>query len=190
MTQEVEEAPEIVKKTEPKKEIKKPAVVVTPPKKPEPPKPVVNESALYKPKKSGSEGVTGSPGDQGIEEGSLYSKNRGNTMGSGDHGDGTGSTGTGGPGGQGYSFSLAGRGMRVPPQINDQSQEQGKVVIDITVDKNGNVLTASGPGRGSTTTSSNLLRKARESALKTKFSPSAQGVEEQRGTITFVFILR
>lgn len=190
MTQELEDAPEMAKKADPKKEVKKPPVVVTPPKKPEPPKPVVNETALYKPKKSGSEGETGKAGDQGIEEGSLYSKNHGTTMGSGDHGTGDGSHGTGGPGGKGYSFSLAGRGMRVPPKISDQSQEHGKVVIDITVDKNGNVLTASGPGRGSTTTSSNLLRKAKEAAMKTKFSPSPQGVEEQRGTITFVFILR
>jgi periplasmic protein TonB len=80
--------------------------------------------------------------------------------------------------------------MRVPPKISDQSQEQGKVVVDITVDKTGNVVTAGAPGRGSTTTSTNLVRKAKEAAMKTKFSPSAEGVEEQRGTITFVFILR
>jgi TonB family protein len=189
MTQDVEDAPEIVAKKDKKPEVKK-SPVITPPKKEVIKKPVVDETALYKPKKAGSEGETQKQGDQGIEEGSLYSKNHGNTMGSGDHGDGTGDHGDGGPGGPGYSFNLSGRGMRVAPKINDQSQEQGKVVIDITVDKNGEVLTASGPGRGSTTTSTNLVRKAKEAALKTKFSPSPQGVEEQRGTITFVFILR
>ena len=191
MTQEVEEAPEIIKKETPKKEVKKNPVVIEKPKKEVLKQPVVNENALYKPKKKGGEGETGKPGDQGIEEGSLYSKVHGKNMGTGDHGDGTGRDGTGGNGdGKGYSFNLGNRSMRVPPRITDQSQEQGKVVIDITVDKEGNVLSANGPGRGSTTTSSNLVRKAKEAAMKSKFSQSPQGVEEQRGTITFVFILR
>ena len=189
MTQDLEDAPEIAKK-EVKKEVKKTPVVITTPKKEVQKQPVVNSNAIYTKKKTGSEGETGKPGDQGIEEGSLYSKKHGNNMGSGDHGDGTGSHGNGGPGGNGYDFSLSGRSMRVPPKITDQSQEQGKVVVDITVDKNGNVVTASAPGRGSTTTSTNLVRKAKEAAMKTKFSPSPQGVEEQRGTITFAFILR
>lgn len=191
MTQEVEEAPAIAKKETPKKEIKKNTVVIEKPKKEQPKQPVVDQNALYKPKKKGGEGETGKPGDQGIEEGSLYSKTHGQNMGTGDHGTGTGNDGTGGNGdGKGYSFSLGNRSMRVPPNISDQSQEQGKVVVDITVDKLGNVLSASGPGRGSTTTSSNLVRKAKEAAMKSKFSPSPEGVEEQRGTITFVFILR
>lgn len=188
MTQEVEDAPEIAKK-EIKKEIKKAPVVITPPKKEVPKQPAVDQKAMLKPKQKGGEGETGKPGDQGIEEGSTLSKNHGKNNGSGDHGDGDGKFGSGGNG-SGYNFSLAGRSMRTPPKISDQSQEQGKVVVDITVDKNGNVVTASAPGRGSTTTSTNLVRKAKESAMKTKFSPSAQGVEEQRGTITFVFILR
>ena len=191
MTQEVEEAPEIVKKEIPKKEIKKNPVVVEKPKKEEPEPPVVDQKALFKPKKKGGEGETGKTGDQGIEEGSVYSKIHGKNMGTGDHGDGTGTDGTGGNGdGKGYSFNLGDRSMRVPPRISDQSQEQGRVVIDITVDKAGNVLSANGPGRGSTTSSSNLVRKAKDAAMKSKFSPSPQGVEEQRGTITFVFILR
>ena len=191
ITQEIEDAPEIMKKETLKKEVKKNVVVIEKPKKDVPKQPVVDESALYKPKKKGGEGETGKPGDQGIEEGSLLSKTHGKNMGSGDHGDGTGKDGNGGNGdGKGISFNLGDRSMRIPPHLSDQSQEQGKVVIDITVDKEGNVLSANGPGRGSTTTSSNLLKKAKEAALRTKFSKSPQGVEEQRGTITFVFILR
>ena len=191
LTQDVEDAPEIAKKETPKKEVKKTPVIIEKPKKEQPKQPVVDQSALYKPKKKGGEGETGKAGDQGIEEGSMMSKNHGTNMGTGDHGDGTGKDGSGGNGdGKGYSFNLGDRSMRVAPHLTDQSQEQGKVVIDITVDKAGNVLSASGPGRGSTTTSSNLVRKAKEAAMKSKFSPSPQGVEEQRGTITFVFILR
>ncbi len=186
MTQDVEEAP-VIQKKEVKKEIKK-----TPePKKPEkePVKqPVVNQNALYKPKsKTGSEGETGNPGDQGIEAGSLYSKNHGTEMGHGDHGDGDGINGNAD---KGYSFSLEGRTVRVAPKISDDSQDQGKVVVDVTVDKLGNVVNVSAPARGSTTTNGNLVRKSKEAAMKTKFSPSPKGVEEQRGTITFVFIVR
>ena len=188
LTQETEDAPEIAKKPE-KKEVKKTTVIITPPKKELPKAPTVNQQAIYKPKKNGGEGETNKPGDQGIEDGSLLVKNHGKTNGSGDHGDGPGKNGLGGNG-DGIGFSLGGRSMRVPPKINDQSQEQGLMVIDITVDKNGNVLTANGPGRGSTTSSLNLLKKAKEAAMKTKFSPSPQGVEEQRGTISFMFILR
>jgi outer membrane biosynthesis protein TonB len=74
MTQEVEDAQEIAKK-EVKKEVKKTPVTITPPKKEVPKQPTVNQSALYKPKKNGGEGETGKTGDQGIEEGSLYTKN-------------------------------------------------------------------------------------------------------------------
>mgnify|MGYP003346591612 CR=1 FL=1 len=52
--------------------------------------------------------------------------------------------------------------------VNDNSQETGIVVITITVDKNGNVISANGPARGSTTTSANLLKKSKEAAEKMK----------------------
>ncbi|NNF02312.1 MAG: TonB family protein [Bacteroidia bacterium] len=179
LTQDIEEAP-VVKKEEPRKE--------TPVKKEEekpkeevkvPEKPKVNTKALYPGSKnnqqsSGSgQGNTNTKGDQGSPDGSTNS---------------TSATGSG-KGDSGVSFNLSGRSMVQSPKIDDRSQETGKVVIDITVDKYGNVNNASGPGRGSTTTSANLYKKAREAALRAKFNPSPSGVEEQKGTITFVFIL-
>jgi outer membrane biosynthesis protein TonB len=106
-----------------------------------------------------------------------------------DGGSGGGSGGGTGPG-QGIGFDLTGRNMRSMPRLEDRSQEQGKIVIEIIVDKNGNVLRAEGPARGSTITNGTLVRKSKEAAMKAKFSPSAKGVEEQKGSITFNFILR
>jgi hypothetical protein len=74
--------------------------------------------------------------------------------------------------------------------VDDRSQEEGKIVIDIIVDKNGNVVRATDGGRGSTLNNATLKRKCKEAALKAKFSSSPAGVEEQKGTITFNFILR
>jgi outer membrane biosynthesis protein TonB len=203
LTQEDEDAPSLSAAEKPKKE-KKPEKKVTPAPvvvkeksktekkevKEEKKEPVVNANALYKGKsKQGNEGETGKPGDQGIKEGSLYSKTHGNTMGSGTHGTGDGTDGPGGKGGKGYSYSLTGRKIVQPPKIIDNSQETGKVVVDITVDKYGNVTNAVPGGVGSTTLSANLYKKAKEALLKTKFNPSPDGVEEQRGTFTFVFIV-
>ena len=203
MTQEVEDAPALTEKEKPKKEKKTEKKITPVPVVKETAKtdkkevkevkkePVVNANALYKGKaKAGNEGETGKPGDQGIKEGSLYVKNHGTTMGSGDHGNGDGTDGEGGKGGKGVSFSLAGRKLFQAPKINDSSQETGKVVVDITVDKYGTVTNANPGGRGSTTSSANLYRKAKEAALKARFNPSPEGVEEQRGTITFVFIVQ
>jgi TonB family protein len=119
----------------------------------------------------GNEGQTGKPGDQGRPDGSTDSKSPVGT----------------GKGDSGSSFDLAGRSMTRTPTLEDQSQETGKVVIAVIVDKDGNVTTANGPVRGSTTTAAVLVNKALKSAKEAKFSKSPSGVEEQRGTITFVF---
>lgn len=179
LTQDVEDAP-VVKAEKPKP---KPTVTpkVTPkpveqPKKPEEPKP--NPKALYPGKRDqkgqgtpGSEGVTGKPGDQGSPDGSPDSKSH---------------TGTG-KGDSGVSFDLAGRNMLRKPVIDDRSQEFGKVVIEVTVDKDGNVVLVTGPARGSTTSATVLVNKAKQAAKEARFNKSPTGVEEQRGTITFVF---
>jgi hypothetical protein len=99
--------------------------------------------------------------------------------------------GKGGPGnGPGYSYSLSGRSLLIKPVINDKSQETGKVVLRITVDKDGKVTGADGPAQGSTTTSSYLLGLAKKAAMGCKFN-SPNGVpDEQFGTITFIFTVK
>lgn len=119
-----------------------------------------------------NEGETNNSGDQGSLDGDPNSSNH-----------------TGGGIGNGVTFSLAGRNMLSTPKIKDNSQEQGKVVVDIVVDKNGKVIKATPGGRGSTTTSPLLYKKALEAALKTKFNAKPDLVGEQKGQMTFVFIL-
>jgi TonB family protein len=201
-TQETEESAVVETKKE-KKEIKKEVkvpvnVTKTEVKKIEPVVPKVNAEALYPGKKniSVSQGTgTSGSGDQGVRDGDPNSLYQGKGQGQGGNGSGGGEGDGSGPGkgsgsGPGFSYELAGRAVRSKPSIYDNSQETGKVVVAIKVDKYGNVVDAVPGARGSTTTSTNLFRKAKEAALKAKFNPSPDGVEEQRGTITFVFVVQ
>ena len=75
------------------------------------------------------------------------------------------------------------------PGVILNSSEEGKVVVEITVDENGNVIKAIPGQRGSTTVSSNLYTKSIQATSQAKFNPSPEGIKEQRGTYTFVFTL-
>jgi periplasmic protein TonB len=144
--------------------------------------PKVNPLALYKGQSNNSTSQGNSnkgTGDQGDPNGDPNATNYGKNTGDGNN-----------PGdGKGISFSLAGRRMIAKPQIQDNSQEEGKVVVDIIVDRSGKVIKATPGARGSTTTSTHLYNKAKQSALNAKFSARNDGPEEQKGNITFVFIL-
>ena len=140
---------------------------------------------------SKSQGTGKGLGDQGDPKGDPLSKYTGKN-GNGTGGDGNGSgTGPGsGPGKGGISFSLSGRHMVRTPQVNDRSQETGKVVVEITVNKDGDVMSAIPGGRGSTTTSSLLFKLAKDAAMKAKFNSSPDEADIQKGTITFVFLVQ
>jgi outer membrane biosynthesis protein TonB len=94
--------------------------------------------------------------------------------------------GNGGP----FEFFLAGRGVTYRPTITNTSQDQGKVVVTITVDQDGKVVNAVPGARGSTTSSPYLFEKAKEAAYAAKFSKSPDGTPEQQGTITIVFVIQ
>ena len=171
LTQTSEEAPSIDKKKEKKEEVE-------PVEKKEEPKPnpqLLNALNKLKNKNSeqgGGDGETGEPGDQGDINGDPNSTNY-----------------KGGGSGDGVSFNLNGRSIKNKPRIQDNSQDKGTVVVDIIVDQKGNVLRATPGARGSTTTSAILYLKAREAAMKTKFNANPDAPEEQKGTMTFIFIL-
>ena len=95
-----------------------------------------------------------------------------------------------GKSGNGISFSLGGRGIAKFPNIEDNSQKQGIVVVEITVDQEGNVVNARPGVRGSTTTDRRLLEIAKKAALETQFDGNANAPQRQIGTITFNFKLR
>ena len=116
----------------------------------------------------------------------------GNSGNAGNKGDPNGSIDGGGNGGGGLGngkYNLKGRKILPRPEIIDDSQEEGRVVVEIIVDEQGKIIRATPGERGSTTTSAILYAKARQAALGAKFNPSPEGIKEQKGTITFVFTL-
>ena len=92
-------------------------------------------------------------------------------------GSGIGSgIGTGTGGGTGPGYSLAGRGAKYIPKPEYSEEDQGKVVVKIWVDKDGNVIRAQAGYFGTTISNANLWKKCEEAAMKAKFTsdPNAQ----------------
>ena len=88
--------------------------------------------------------------------------------------------------GRGIGINLKGREVVKQPKLPSDTKEEGKVVVEITVDSEGNVIEANPNGRGTTTSSALLKAKAKHAALATKFNIDGK-FEEQQGTITIVF---
>lgn len=161
------------------------------------PTPPVNER-LYPGKTGGSEGKTGKAGNQGKADGDpyapIYSGKRG-SGGDGGSGGGSGSgkgngngTGTGAGTGAGTSFDLGGRGSVSLPKPAYTSEKSGSVVVSITVDRDGNVLSAKAGARGTTVQDSELFRQAESAAKRAKFRKDEDAPEKQFGTITYRFV--
>ena len=169
-TQDIEETPT----TKLKEQLEKPKEVnKIEEKKPEP---VVNTKALYPGKKqnnSNSQGISEGQGDQGSQDGDPNSNAY---------------TG-GGTGTNGIAYQLGGRTIVEIKKPNYDSQQQGRVVVTIRVDRNGKVISAKPGAKGSTTTNAYLYSKAKEAALKTTFEANATAPEIQRGTIIYNFKL-
>ncbi len=135
--------------------------------------------ALANSKNSGtnskSEGEAGGAGNQGKPTGSVDSKNRG-------EGGGLGNSGS-------VSYDLGGRGSQSLPKPDYKYQEEGKVVVDISVDRAGKVTQAIPGTKGSTTLDEYLLKLAKEAALKARFDPKADAPVVQKGKIIYIFKL-
>ena len=125
--------------------------------------------------KDPGKGTGDKEGNQGDPKGDPNSKNPGH-----------------GSVGPGTKWSLNGRGLvSPPPQIDDNSQKEERVVIEITVNKQGIVIGAKATIKGGgTLTTGPLVQKAIASAKKARFTPDPEGSEEQYGTITFNFKLQ
>jgi outer membrane biosynthesis protein TonB len=181
-TQDVEEAPSI--KTSKEKPTKTTPVPIKQEPVEQPRK--VDERAIFK--KKSQDGAAGSgsgtiPGNQGNPDGVPGGSPNGNGI-----GDGKGGTGGGTGTGDGWgSFNLAGRSLTRKPNIEDQSRETGRVVVQIVVDRNGRVIKAAPGFKGTNITSNTLWEKAKQGALETRFSANPNGPEEQFGTMTFEF---
>jgi TonB family protein len=153
--------------------------------------PKLNPKAMFKAtKKGGNEGISGKPGDQGNPNGvagsPLYT---GNGNGSGTGTGGGSGTGTGTDKGAGISVNLGDRITLFLQKPDFDNQTEGKVVVEITVDKNGSVISANPGVKGSTTLDDYLLQVARKAALKSKFNRKPDATI-QKGTITYHFLLQ
>jgi len=119
--------------------------------------------------------VAGGPGNQGSPGGSLDSKNRGEGSGLGN---------------KGISYDLAGRGVQRLPLPEYNYQGEGRVVVEVSVDRSGKVTQAVAGVKGSNTLDEYLLKVAKEAALKAQFDVKNDAPFIQKGTITYNFILK
>tara|TARA_Y100001978_G_C23654443_1_gene415254 strand:+ start:491 stop:1243 length:753 start_codon:yes stop_codon:yes gene_type:complete len=87
------------------------------------------------------------------------------------------------------NFQLKGRTAEFKAKPIYNSQEQGIVVVLITVNQNGDVINAISGAKGSTTLNKNLLKRAKEAALKTKFNEKKSAPKNQQGKIIYYFSL-
>lgn len=106
--------------------------------------------------------------------------NQGSPFGNSDHGANEGVGGYG-------SFNLNGRSIGAGglPRPAYTVQEEGRIVVNITVDPKGNVIFAE-VGRGTNIDNASMRKSALEAARKAKFNPIS-GANNQSGTITYVY---
>jgi TonB family protein len=124
-----------------------------------------------------SQGVTFPGGNQGVPTGDPNAS----TYGQG--GSGSGNKGTG------PSFSLAGRSAKSLPRPNYPGNDEGTVVVKITVDKNGKVTNAEPGVQGTTIMNQQFWNEAKQAALKASFNVDQNAPAFQQGTITYRFVL-
>ena len=205
LTQTEEETVTLKPKTEPKqpkketvkpKEVVKPKEPVKKPEKTEAEKAAeakrLAEEKAERERKAAEEAarkrVAGAFGKGAQMEGNKGTSASGTgTEGSKDGNSSTGAkTGTGGYG----TFDLGGRSLGTGslPKPAYNVQEEGRVVVNITVNPAGQVVATSINPR--TNTVNSTLRKAAEDAAKKARFNTVSGVTNQTGTITYYFNLR
>ncbi len=182
ITQDIDDAP-VIANEKPKKETPKEAVKPEP--KPAPsPTPSKNttdalNSVLNAPKSdgraTGGQGNDDKQGDKGRIDGTL----------GGDYGQGTGGKGTGGNG----NYQLGNRNALAKPAPKYTCNEQGTVVVQISVNKSGKVIGAEPGVRGTTNTASCLLEQAKIAAMNTTWEPDSDAPDKQVGKIIYNFRL-
>lgn len=119
-------------------------------------------------KPGGSEGNTTGPGDRGVPGGTPGAANY------------TGEPGTGGIG-----HTLVGRDI-TPKKLEAEFKEGGKVVIHVTVDRDGNIVNK----YVKSSSSPELTRIAMDKMAHAKFSKSTGTEPQQFGDVTIIFKAR
>ena len=193
----------------PKKEnAKKTPVDVKKEVKPVAPKPTVSKSANDALSSilgnKGGDGNDAKGGNKGSANGNLnssgYYGNGSGTGSGGGNGSGTGTgsgsgtgsgngSGNGGGNGSGSGYSLGNRKALSKPQPDYTCQEQGRVAVQVSVDRNGNTISVTAGVQGTTNTAKCLLDQAKIAAMNTKWQADSNAPEKQVGKIIYTFSL-
>lgn len=158
-------------------------------------------SSIMRGSNKGGDGDDKTSGNKGKSNGSLSSNGYYGTGGSGGGtggGNGTGNgigngngygAGNGGGTGNGSGYSLGNRKAISKPAPKYTCNEAGKVVVEVSVDRNGRTISAVAGIKGSTNTASCLLEQAKIAAMNTKWDASSDAPEKQVGKIVYNFNL-
>ena len=158
-------------------------------------------SSIMKGSNKGGDGDDKTAGNKGKANGSSSSNGYYGTGGSGGgtgggngtgNGIGTGSgygAGNGGGSGNGTGYSLGNRKAISKPAPKYTCNETGKVVVEVSVDRNGRTISAIAGIKGSTNTAKCLLDQARIAAMNTRWDASSDAPEKQVGKIVYNFNL-
>ena len=91
--------------------------------------------------------------------------------------------------GSGGNYRLGNRNALNKPKPEYDCNEEGKVVVSISVDQSGRVIAAEPGVKGTTNSAQCLLNRAKEAALKTKFNADSKAPVKQMGAIIYNFSL-
>lgn len=123
---------------------------------------------------TGSEGNDNTPGDKGQPDGNPYATTYYGAPGSG--------TGTGG-------YGLNGRSLVDSGKVRQECNEEGRVVVRITVDRSGRVIKAEPGVKGTTNNAPCLLEPARKTAFMHKWNLDSNAPAQQIGFVVVNFKL-
>jgi hypothetical protein len=158
-------------------------------------------SSIMKGSNKGGDGDDKTAGNKGKANGSLSSNGYYGTGGSGGgtgggngtgNGIGTGSgygAGSGGGSGGGTGYSLGNRKAILKPAPKYTCNEAGKVVVEVSVDRNGKTIDAIAGIKGTTNTAKCILDQAQIAAMNTRWDASSDAPEKQVGKIVYNFNL-
>ncbi|MEM7485008.1 MAG: energy transducer TonB [Bacteroidota bacterium] len=123
---------------------------------------------------TGSEGDDNRAGDKGQPDGDPYATSYYGSPGSG--------SGTGG-------YGLNGRSLVNQGKVQQQCNEEGRVVVRIVVDRNGKVIKATPGVKGTTNNAPCLLKPAQETAQQHRWNLDSNAPSQQIGFVVVNFKL-
>jgi len=84
-------------------------------------------------------------------------------------------------------YSMKGRTITNKPRVDIMTEEHGTVVVDVTIDKYGHVISAVPGAKGTTTESKYLMTKAKQCAETALYDTKPTYPLKTQGTFTITF---